>query len=573
MGIADENPYICKKNNMRYKFLLLLSFWGNTLFSQILNVSQNQLTFGNTFENAPDSLLISVTNPGSTAVEVSGIRFYKVYGSIPFSVRDSVFTLAPFASKSIWVKFSPLHNVAHNVEMVLLNNSHRGNVSVNILGQGKYSKTYYSHTENISEQTLKDTLQAITGRGYTQLGYNGARDKMFMNIDNKKVNGQGAASNTLECVYTGRNAVGYTSRSNCQSAFSFNTEHTYPQGYFSSAEPMVSDLFHLYPTDDNANNVRNSFRFGDVVDSLATWSDGGSMFKTPFFEPRDSHKGEVARAMFYFVVRYQNYQGFLTTQESTLRYWLHAFPPTTIERKRNTDIHSFQHNYNPFIDYPQLVDRISSISNTSVAAAVASIDLTDSMIDYGFLTPATNYLYNYVIVNKGNTTVNFTNLNVTNPAILNFVNGTGSNVTLLPGDALNIKININTLNADSLFEYLNFDTDIAGLSTVQVPIFANFHQLPLGVFPNSKGETALGTEMELFPNPTNGLSTLNYQLDARESGFILLYDRLGNMVYSKQLSADENTTQLDLSGLSQGMYICRLMAGNKSKFKKLILIK
>lgn len=553
---------------MRNFVTLFLALVSSCLAAQTLTVSQNQLNFGNTFENAPDSIQLTITNPGTAAVNVTGMRFYKLFGSNPFTVNDSVFTLAASASRNVWVKFSPLHNVAHNLELVILNSSHRGNVSVDLIGQGKYSKSYYTNTENLSEQTLKDTLQAITGRGYVSLGYNGGRDKMFMNVDNKKLNGQGAATNTIECVYTGRNAVGYTSRSNCQSAFSFNTEHTYPQGYFNSAEPMQSDLFHLYPTDDNANNVRSSFRFG-VVTGTPTWTDGGSKFGGVFFEPRDQHKGEVARAMFYFVVRYQNYQGFLTTQENTLRTWMKAFPPNTIEIKREADIFFYQKNHNPFIVYPQFIDRISSISNTSVAPVIASIDLTDSIIDYGFVSPFAANVYNYVIVNKGNTPVAFSNLSLTNTTLFSFANGTGSNASLQPGEALKVQISLTTANSDSLVEYFNFTTDIPSLPSVSIPIFVNYSQLPLNVatFTNSK------PEMALFPNPSNGAIKLNYKLNAASQGKFLVYNLLGKLVFEQELDENEQSIDLNFEGFSGGVYTCELRAGITSEFKKLILLR
>ena len=484
-------------------------------------------------------------------------------------MRDSIFTLAVSASKTVWIKFSPMHNVAHNSEMVIFNNSHRGNVSVDLRGQGKYSKSYYSHTENLTEQTLKDTLQAITGRGYVQLGYNSnARDKMFMNVDNKKVNGQGATTNTLECVYTGREAIGYTSRANCQSAFSFNTEHTYPQTYFSNAEPMLSDLHHLFPTDNAANGIRSSYRFGTVT-GTPSWAVGGSKFGGVFFEPRDEHKGEVARAMFYFVVRYQNFQGFLDTQESTLRYWLKLFPPSTIEKKRDADIFALQKNHNPFIDYPQFVYRITSISNASSSTVLAKIDETDSVIDYGLVTPANVYTYNFVMVNNGNKVINFTNFTLSNPAILSFAGSSGSNSTLQPGEALDVMVNIQTTNTDSLVEHLFFDTDVPSAATFDVPIFANFYSSPLATTNIVSDEM----EMNLYPNPSNNNVTIEYAWKKSTDGNLEVYNMMGERILSQKLPHSQTATQLDISTLAQGIYTCKLSNGNMQEFKKLVIVR
>jgi hypothetical protein len=552
---------------MRYLFSIFLFGLSLQIFAQAITVSSAQLNFGNTFENAPDSLPLTIANPSNNTVTIQGIKFYRIYGSQAFSVHDSIFTLAPFASQTVYVKFTPLHNVPHNSELVVLNNSKRGNVAVDLIGQGKYSKTYYATTENLTEQTLKDTLQAITGRGYVSQGYNGGRDKMYMNIDNKKVNGQGTAVNTIECVYTGRNAVGYTSRSNCQSAFSFNTEHTYPQGYFGSAEPMQSDLFHLFPTDDNANTVRSSFRFG-VVTGTPTWTDGGSKFGGVFFEPRDQHKGIVARAMFYFVVRYQNYQGFLTTQEATLRNWLHAFPPSVIEKKRDADIFFYQKNHNPFIDYPQFVDRITSISNVSVAPTILSLDQTDSLIDYGFVPAFSNTTYNYVIVNKGNTTLNLSNFGLSNSSFFSFANGTGSNTSLLPGEDLTIQIALATNSSDSLVEFLSFDSNIPNANTFQIPIFANYYQLPLKI-----NETvAMKPELLLFPNPNRGELNLQYDLDDNSPADLLIYNSYGEIVHQQRLN-NSGLLQVSLIDFADGIYTCSIKSDAGIVHKKLVLLK
>ena len=75
---------------------------------------------------------------------------------------------------------------------------------MDLQGQGILSDLYYRTTENKSEQALKDALGARLIQGQNQLSYSQARDEMFMKIDNQKTNGQGAAQNTLECVYTGQ---------------------------------------------------------------------------------------------------------------------------------------------------------------------------------------------------------------------------------------------------------------------------------------------------------------------------------------------------------------------------------
>ncbi|MBK7681620.1 MAG: endonuclease [Bacteroidetes bacterium] len=369
----------------------------NFLVAQSLSVSPAQLNFGIKNELTPDSQQVTISNASGYDITVTGYRFYAKYGSNPFSTSAGNITIPDGGSQSIWIKFEVRHNVYHNSELFILNDGHKGALRVDLLGQGRYSNTYYSHTENLIEQVLKDTLHDVIGRNYNNLGYNTGRDFMFMQIDNKKINGQGATQNTIECIYTGRQAIGYIDRTDCQNlaTYSFNTEHIFPQGFFNSIEPMRADLFHLFPTDDDANNKRGSLPFGVV--NNPTWQNGGSKVNSTTFEPRDAHKGKTARAMFYFVLRYQNYNNFLTTQEGILRQWHEQFGVDAIEIKRGNDIASLQDNRNPFIDYPQFIERITSISSTSVGNTNASTDSPEDTIDFGLInaTVANQYTFGW----------------------------------------------------------------------------------------------------------------------------------------------------------------------------------
>src|SRR5690606_23844051 len=135
---------------------------------------------------------------------------------------------------------------------------------------------------------------------------------MFMNIDNKKVNGQGAAQNTLECIYTGREAVGYSDRTDAQTSDTFDTEHTFPQGFFSQNEPMRSDLHHLFPTYSPSNNSRGNFPFGIATQPYKNDDRNypSHLGANNVYEPHNVQKGSTARAMMYFVIRYTDYTNF-----------------------------------------------------------------------------------------------------------------------------------------------------------------------------------------------------------------------------------------------------------------------
>ena len=152
-----------------------------------------------------------------------------------------------------------------------------------------------------------------------------------------------------------------------------NCEHTWPQSRFTttfSREMQKSDLNHLFPTDTKANSMRGNHPFGDVYGSSVgngcndssigspaaerrfSKSDGGT-----YFEPPQEHKGNVARALFYFSVRYKT--SISSTQEAYLRKWHEEDPVDEEELKRNNSVQEVQGNRNPFIDFPHLVEKVT----------------------------------------------------------------------------------------------------------------------------------------------------------------------------------------------------------------------
>lgn len=145
-----------------------------------------------------------------------------------------------------------------------------------------------------------------------------------------------------------------------------NTEHTWPQSKFTGKfdrETQKSDLHHLYPTDSEMNSIRGNNKFGEVAKDDRPLKCPASRYGQPaeggdeVFEPPKEHKGNVARALFYFSVRYEMPIG--GVQEQTLRRWNQEDPVDDEEIRRNNEIQKVQGNRNPFVDYPELVEKIS----------------------------------------------------------------------------------------------------------------------------------------------------------------------------------------------------------------------
>lgn len=145
-----------------------------------------------------------------------------------------------------------------------------------------------------------------------------------------------------------------------------NIEHTWPQSRFSSKFDkgiQKADMHHLFPTDSKLNAIRGNFKFAVVDRPEKALRCGMSKFGQAsgqgghFFEPPDAHKGNVARALFYFSVRYNiKIDAF---EEGFLKTWNKADPVDAEERTRMEEIFKIQGNRNPFVDFPELADSIS----------------------------------------------------------------------------------------------------------------------------------------------------------------------------------------------------------------------
>ena len=197
------------------------------------------------------------------------------------------------------------------------------------------------------------------------LGYSEARRQMYNRIDNK--------SNAIEGVYSGykKNWQAGGTGTNPEP---INTEHTVPQSFFNRADPMRSDIHHLFPTYANWNSTRSNHKFAEIPDnrtqkwmvltnsqssiprsnrSAYSESDGS------VFEPRESQKGNTARAIFYFYTMYPTQAGAISrvADINTLYQWHLNDPADATERDRNTAIADVQGDRNPYIDQPNLVAR------------------------------------------------------------------------------------------------------------------------------------------------------------------------------------------------------------------------
>ncbi len=197
------------------------------------------------------------------------------------------------------------------------------------------------------------------------LDFANSRDTMFARIDNR--------NDSLYCVYTGYGIPLNPNQDPTQAAFALgiNTEHTWPQAFGASSGRAQADMHHLFPTREDVNAARANLPFGELADNQTQrWYRLGTQLssmptslineysewrnQSPF-EPREDHKGDVARAMFYFYTVYWQEAvaadpNYFVIQRQTLCQWHNQDPVDEREWTRTWAIAAYQDDKpNPFI--------------------------------------------------------------------------------------------------------------------------------------------------------------------------------------------------------------------------------
>jgi deoxyribonuclease I len=197
---------------------------------------------------------------------------------------------------------------------------------------------------------------------HQSVGYRSAREILFGKIHLQKNNGQYFIKD-IYCLEKYDSRVGVGPGRIPQNNV-LNTEHVWPQSKFSSRfskDLQKSDLHHLYPSNSQANSIRGNHPFDDVtrgenVPNCPSSQAGRGLSSdrsVQSFEPPDESKGNVARALLYFSVRYK--LDLTIAQLEAIERWNRLDPVDQAERERNNKIYEVQGNRNPFIDYPELV--------------------------------------------------------------------------------------------------------------------------------------------------------------------------------------------------------------------------
>lgn len=229
---------------------------------------------------------------------------------------------------------------------------------------------YYDSLNGLKGAELKQALQNIISdetvvRAQT---YNDVID-ILKEADQNPVN-----SNQVWLVYLekGRSKIDFQLTS--EGKGTWNREHVWPRsrGGFNSIEgDNAFDGIDIFWT-TNADSLRHGNSDAHHIRAVDSPENTrrGNQFYGQYTGPSNtagSFRGDVSRSIFYMAVRYNGLQvveGFPENEPgkfgdlTTLLSWHRADPPDDYEMNRNNVVEKWQHNRNPFVDMPELIEYI-----------------------------------------------------------------------------------------------------------------------------------------------------------------------------------------------------------------------
>jgi endonuclease I len=257
-----------------------------------------------------------------------------------------------------------------------------------------YDADFLQSIESLGGNALREKINRSIKKGHVWLNYTPCTWVALQDIDEKNT------TNKDEIIpfYSRNNRT--IEKKDCQSGSNgkdlWNREHVYPAGrfltrdekeYIKKLEQLVeeeperekafafTDLHHLVASDYSVNSARGKLDFGNVEQDDDIGADDCKdckKSKDEYWEPGDNEKGQVARILFYMDLRYESESELdlsLVTNKTTglsfslgdktaLLKWHCAHNVSDEEITRNNKVQNWQGNRNPFIDYPELVEKI-----------------------------------------------------------------------------------------------------------------------------------------------------------------------------------------------------------------------
>ena len=240
---------------------------------------------------------------------------------------------------------------------------------------------YYDAIDGKQDSVLKSTLGQII-RPHTAIPYGSGADKTWGVFYYSDQDEEGYCMDMYCDKWKKFTSVGAVV-SGC------NIEHSFAKSWWGgSKNDAYKDCYHLNPSNTTANSSRSNYPLGVPTKDLKDQSVTGSLKvgRATYegetfwvFEPKDEYKGDFARAYFYmatcygdeltwrldnkdvgskYAMRNDSYLEFRDWEIEVLLTWHRQDPVSEKETKRMDAVSDFQHNRNPYIDYPELAEYI-----------------------------------------------------------------------------------------------------------------------------------------------------------------------------------------------------------------------
>ncbi|VEU82948.1 endonuclease [Acholeplasma hippikon] len=255
-------------------------------------------------------------------------------------------------------------------EAKLLTLKNRFQSDRNSLGAPMYSNAlsqagliqYYATLNGLTGQQFKTELEKIISSTHMRFISYGEARFVLEKSDLVDENGK----QYLDGLYAKTKIVKYW-----DGGETWSREHVWPNSRLgiprvdNNTKNQGSDVHNLRAINPSVNSTRSNRYFVRGSGENQTIGSNG-------YYPGDEYKGDVARILFYMVVRYPNILSLVETDIdrgttydqssavmgvlSVLLEWHKEDPVSDFERNRNNVIYSYQGNRNPFIDHPEYVD-------------------------------------------------------------------------------------------------------------------------------------------------------------------------------------------------------------------------
>lgn len=569
--------------------IILFGLLNNNGFSQTVTLSDSVVSFGSVFCNQQHSLELTLSNNQLHPVQVLTAEFEES----EFKTDLFPIEIAAQTQHTFNIFFESSQNIDYTDFLRISLDSGDRPLIAEVSASGVYENDYYETTQNLWGTDLKSALHNIID-GHTEYPYTSSSPDVWDILKNTDEDPNN--SDNVILLYTGWSYK--KSDQNTGDQNGWNREHTWAKSHadFGNNPPAGTDAHHLRPTDVTVNGARGSLDF-DNGGSLYTDDDGvtGCYYDSDSWEPRDTEKGDVARIMYYMSVRYEGddtsydlelvdyipsspSEQPLFGKQSTLYQWHQSDEVSDWERRRNDRIYNnWQHNRNPFIDYPAFASRLPSISGVALTEA-AEIAVAPSEVDMGQITFTTTSKYGIALINTGNQNLNVQSITSSNTEF----SLDKSSLILIPDTYTYLYVSFTSEATEDIFSTtISIQSDDPDEAQLDIPVTIEVKN-GTSLLDGSQSPKTFALHQN-HPNPFNPSTVISYQLPV--SGFVnvVIYNSLGQKLATLVDNRQETgarSVSFNADGLPSGVYYYRLNVLNAannsitySSTRKMILMR